>query len=226
MQNMGIPLLLILVSAIPAGAAFLWFRLSRYPFSCLRILASLFIGASSIFPALLLQSFFAGIFPPVTDTASLLVEFFVRIAFAEELGRILLLAPLLLVFGRLDLSKPRQAPEATGMACGLFAGLGFGILESAIYGIASPMNALLRAFTSTPLHAACGARVGSAAAILREKPVSAFVRFASAVAIHGVYNLLVPLGNLAFLFAILIVFSSLASSVLGIARGMRAEDAE
>jgi len=231
MPNIGVLLALILVSAIPAVAAFLWFRLSRYPFSPRMFLVSLFVGATSLFVALLLQNLIAGIgiLPPLTDRRGLLAEIFVRIAFAEELSRLVLLVPLFLAFRRLnrDPLPGGISADTMGKASGLVAGLGFGVLESAIYGASYPINALLRAFTAAPLHAACGSRVGSAITLFRGNTALAVFQFASAVAIHGVYNLMVVApGRLSPWVAILVAVSALASSVQAISRGMRMEDGE
>jgi RsiW-degrading membrane proteinase PrsW (M82 family) len=107
-------------------------------------------------------------------------------------------------------------------AAGLIAGLGFAILESAVYGAANPGNALLRAFTAAPLHGACGSRVGASVVLLREHPVQAVSRFLTAVVIHGIYNfmLIIP-GRLPPLTAVLIALSALASAVVTIHRGAR-----
>jgi RsiW-degrading membrane proteinase PrsW (M82 family) len=106
-------------------------------------------------------------------------------------------------------------------AAGLIAGLGFAILESAVYGASNPGNALLRAFTSAPLHGACGSRVGSSIVIFRKYPIQGFLRFLFAVATHGIYNfmLIIP-GNLSTVIAILIALTALASSLLAIRSGM------
>jgi len=233
MLNFGVLFALILVSAVPAVAAFAWLRLARYPFPAPRLLISLFVGATSLFAALFLQSFLAGtgLFPPLTSRAGLLAEIFIRIAFTEELSRLLLLAPLLLAFQRLDLWKAPSAEgvsaDTAGRVYGLVAGLGFGILESAAYGASNPLNAALRAFTATPLHAACASRVGCAAAALRERPAFAAAQFLSAVFIHGAYNLMIITpGRLAPWVAIFLAFYALAFSVRAIVRGMRAEDSE
>ena len=239
MTNLGIILALILVSAVPAVAVFAWFRLARYPFSPLAFLLSLFAGATSVFAALFMQHFLAvaGIFPPLTNRTSLLVEIFVRIAFTEEFSRVLLLAPLFLLFRRIgNWKNPAEAAgvsdDTRGKVFGLVAGIGFGIFESAVfgtyYGAAYPfLHVLLRAFTATPLHAACASRVGSSVAGFRKRPALAVFQFLSAVAIHGLYNLLIVTpGRIMPWVAVFVAFSALFSSIQAIVRGMRAEDGE
>jgi len=243
MPNIGILLVLILVSAVPAIAVFIWFRVARYRFSTVVFFVSLFVGATSVFVALFLQDFVGRIisFPPLTDGAGLFMEILIRIALTEEVSRLLLLVPLFLVFRRFNVTgwaidwarqpkygengiTPIPLTETMGKTSGLVAGLGFGILESAIYGAADPFNALLRAFTATPLHAACGSRVGSSIMTFRERPALAIFQFLSAVAIHGIYNLMIVFpGRFPPFIAIFIAFSALLSSVQAISRGMRAE---
>jgi len=246
MPNLGILLVLILVSAIPAIAVFIWFRVARYKFSTVVFFISLFVGATSLFAALFLQGFVSGIdiLPPLTDSVGLFMEILIRIALTEELSRLLLLIPLFLLFRRFNVTgwttdwarqpkygengiTPIPLAETMGKASGLVAGLGFGILESAIYGAADPFNAFLRAFTATPLHAACGSRVGSSIMTFRERPALAVFQFISAVVIHGIYNLMVVFpGRFPPFIAIFIAFSALFSSVQAISRGMRAEAGE
>jgi len=243
MPNVGILLVLILISAIPVIAVFIWFRVARYPLSTVVFFISLFVGATSLFAALFLQEFVSriGILPPLTDSVGLFIEILIRIALTEELSRLLLLIPLFMVFRRFNVVgwltnwagqlgqgenaiSPMPSAETMGKASGLVAGLGFGVLESAIYGAADPFNALLRAFTATPLHAACASRVGSSIMTFRERPALAIFQFLSAVIIHGIYNLMVVFpGRFPPFIAIFIAFSALLSSVQAISRGMRAE---
>jgi len=230
---------LVLVSAIPAIVVFLWFRLSRFPVSAGVFLVSFFAGVSSVLVALflhLLAGNVIGIFSPITNPRTeLLVISFFRDAFPEELSRLAFLIPLFLVFrrfnpagwivGRSTGGADRPSAETMGRASGFVAGLGFGILEGAIYGAADPFNALLRVFTSTLLHAACGSRVGSSIMIFREKPALGVFQFLSAVAIHGIYNFMIySPGRVSYFVAIFVVFSALASCLKTIDTGMRAED--
>ena len=227
---MGILLAVIIVSSLPAVAVFLWFRLARYPFASRLFLAVLFAGATSPFAAIALQNFVSstGILPPMTGRAGLFAEIFVRIAFIEELSRLLPLVPVFLAFARFAperLSPAGVSAQTMGMACGFVAGLGFGIFEGAAYGASDPANALWRIVSSTPLHAACGSRVGAAAAGFHGRPVQAGFRFLSAVAIHGLYNLLaVTPGRVSPTVAILVAVLAMASSARKIAVGMRGGD--
>ena len=233
MSSVGVLLLLLLISSIPAIAVFIWFRCAHYPFSLPRFSFSLLAGAASFFPALFFQTVLASerwsFF--LTGKWGLITGIFFRIAFTEELSRLIVLILLFFVIHRLSaVEQPDSNPvsaDTMASAAGLIAGLGFAILESTVYGASNPGNALLRTFTAAPLHGACGFRVGSAIAMFRERRAQAIFRFLSAVAIHGIYNfmLLIP-GLFPSIAAILIALSALASSVLTIHRGMKCENAE
>jgi len=214
--------MLIFISSIPAIAAFLWFRIARYPFSTPRFSAALLAGAASFFPALLFQNFFragSGIFR-FSSKWGLFAEIFIRIAFTEEFSRFLILLILFAIIRRAA-KKPADIMangiNAAGIyaaASGLIAGLGFAILESAVYGASNPGNALLRAFTAAPLHGACGSRVGSSVELLREHPVQGILRFLSAVAVHGAYNFMLNIpGRFPPIAAVLIAISALVSAI-------------
>lgn len=233
MSGIGVLLILLFVSSIPAIAVFMWFRFARYPFSLPRFSISLLAGAISFFPALLLQNLFAarnGIFH-IIGKWSLIAEIFFRIAFTEEFSRLLILCILIFAFRRLSAIVPPDSNTAVSAgtiagASGLIAGLGFAILESAVYGASNPGNALLRIFTAAPLHGACGFRVGSSVAMFREHSVQALFRFLTAVIIHGIYNfmLIIP-GFFPLIAAILIALSALATAIVTIQRGMKGENA-
>ena len=216
MSGIGVLVILILISSIPVIAVFAWFRFARYQYSPVDFSVSLLAGAASFFPALFLQNLLtkAEVIFHSTNKWSLFAEIFIRIALTEELSRFLLLAVLFLVIRRF------RADNTTALAAGLIAGLGFAILESAVYGASNPGNALLRAFTAAPLHGACGARVGASAAALGNRPVPAVFRFLTAVTLHGIYNfmLIIP-GRLPLITAVLIALSAFASTIVTIRGG-------
>jgi len=207
----GALFILIFISSLPAIAVFLWFRMAHYPFSMSRFSTSLLAGAASIFPALLFQYIFKagnGIFQ-FSGKWGLFAEIFIRIAFTEELSRFL---TLLILFAAV--CRVSGNPVRTVNAAGLVAGLGFAILESAVYGASNPGNALLRAFTAAPLHGACGSRVGSSVILLREHPVPGIIRFLSAVVLHGAYNFMLYIpGRFPPIAAVLIAISALVSAI-------------
>jgi RsiW-degrading membrane proteinase PrsW (M82 family) len=237
MSGVGVLIILLFVSSIPAIAVFMWFRFARYPFSLPRFSLALLSVSVAFFPALLFQKLLSveGGFSSVMGKWGPVAEIFIRIAFTEEFSCLLILSILFFAMSRFD-SRLRQAQHPNeantisavtmASAAGLIAGLGFAILESAVYGASNPGNALLRTFTAAPLHGACGFRVGSSVAMFRESPVQAVFRFLSAVVIHGIYNfmLLIP-GFLPTIGAILIVLFALATSILAIRNGMKGENA-
>ena len=216
MSGLGVLIILIIISSIPVIAVFVWFRLARYQYSPVDFSVSLLAGAASFFPALIFQNLLAGvngIFHPAGKWG-LFAEIFVRIALTEELSRFLLLSILFLIIRRF------RSGGTASLAAGLIAGLGFAILESAVYGASNPGNALLRIVTAAPLHGACGARVGASIVTLGDRPVQAVFRFLTAVTIHGIYNfmLIIP-GRLPPIVAVLIALTAFASSVAAIRGG-------
>lgn len=243
MPGVGVLIILLFISSIPAIAVFMWFRFARYPFSLRRFSFSLLAGAVSFFPALLFQHLLdaadKGIFYAMGKWG-LFTRIFIRIAFTEEFSRLIILIILFLVIHRFSsIRQPGQdltSLQETGLhnaisantmasATGLVAGLGFAILESAVYGASDPGNALLRIFTAAPLHGACGFRVGSSVVLFRGHPIQAVFRFLSAVVIHGIYNfmLIIP-GFISSIIAILIALFALTASILAIHNGMKGEN--
>ena len=213
-------LVIILISAIPVIAVYIWFRFAKYQFSLIWFLFALLAGAAAFFPALFLQNLL-NISISAGGRLNLFYQFFIRIAATEEVSRLLMLSVFFFMSGRITKEIAGQFPSwdtiRRGTAGGLVAGLGFAILESARYA-ANDMSiniTLLRIFTAA-LHAACGSRVGSAAVMFRSNPFQAFMRLLTAIAIHGIYNFMAALPGFPSLMAILIAVSAVASSILTI----------
>lgn len=240
MSSIGVLFLLLFISSIPAIAVFVWFHLTHYPFSVPRFSFSLLAGAASFFPALFFQSIFitGNQISRITGKWSLVTEIFVRIALTEELSRLIMLSVLFFAFHRFSsMGRPRTVTDTRNdvlntpvsavvmaSAAGLIAGLGFAILEGTVYGASNPDNTLLRIFTATPLHGACGFRVGASIAMFRKRPVQAVFRFLSAVVIHGIYNFMLFLpGFFPALAAVLIALSALISCVMTITDEMKSD---
>lgn len=228
MSGLGLLLILILFSSLPAAAVYLWFRVARYPFSLLMFLSALFAGGAAFFPAFFLQQLFpAEIW--ITGRRGLFIQTFIRVALIEELSRLLV---LLIFFGILRQIAAKTAgvenalaPESfstfiQGSAVGLIAGLGFAIFESAAYSVFDANIVIIRALTAAPLHGACGSRVGSAAIMFREHPVQAVFRILSAAAIHGIYNFMIVIPGFPSIIAVLIALSALASAIISIRGGL------
>jgi RsiW-degrading membrane proteinase PrsW (M82 family) len=218
---MGALFILIFISSIPAIAAFLWFRLARYPFSMPWFSAALLAGAASFFPALLLQNLLrttSGVFL-FYGKWGLFADIYIRTALTEELSRFL----ILLILFAIILRAAGKPVNIMANAAGLVAGLGFAILESAVYGASNPGNALLRAFTAAPLHGACGSRIGASVLLLRDNPAQGIFRFLSAVVIHGTYNFMLRIqGRFPPIAAVLIAISALLSAIQVIRSEMKA----
>jgi len=234
MSGVGVLIILLFISSIPAIAVFIWFRCARYPFSLPRFSFSLLAGALSFFPALLLQNILTAVSETLYAAGKwgFIAEIFVRIAFTEEFSRLIMLIILFSIIRRVSSAGQGDSElnvtisaDTMASASGLIAGLGFAILESAVYGASNPGNALLRTFTAAPLHGACGFRAGSSIAMFPDRPVQAVFRFLSAVVIHGIYNfmLIIP-GFFPSIAAILIAIFALAASIMAIRGGMKGED--
>jgi len=217
-------MILILISSIPVIVVYFWFSIAKYQFPLIRFLFVLLAGAAALFPALVLQNLL--IIPDFNQgSAALLYEFFIRIAFSEELSRLIMLIIFFLISGSLKQGEGLYQPLTfnvikKGAAIGLVAGLGFSIIESARYA-AQDMNfniLMLRFFTAA-LHGACGSRIGTAALLLRTNPMQAVLRILTATAIHGVYNLMVSMPGLAFIAAVIIALCSFIAAALVIRSG-------
>jgi len=214
-------LILILVSSLPMIAVYIWFRLAKYQFSLIRFLFALLAGGAAFFPALILQDLINISIPQ--GRAALFYHGFVRIAFTEEVSRLLLLLVFFFISGLIkpavDTGQPvsyNAVKKAT--ATGLVAGLGFAILETAVYA-ASNITVLLLRIVTAALHAACGSRVGAAAAMLRTNPMQAIFRLITATAIHGVYNLMVIRPGVSSIAAVLIAISAISTAIMTIKGG-------
>lgn len=225
--------MIILISSIPVIAVYLWFHLAKYQFKLVRFLFALLAGAATFIPALILQQFL--IIPSLTlGRTALLYEFFVRIAFTEEMCRLLMISIFYLA-GNLIIKRNSVKPDEPvsqqltfnefkkGSAIGLVAGLGFALLESVRFTVSSLDTGILflRIFSAFPLHASCGSRVGAAAVMFRSHPKQALLRIITATAIHGVYNFMLELPfGIPSITAILIALSAFITSVLNI-RGVQ-----
>jgi RsiW-degrading membrane proteinase PrsW (M82 family) len=222
MMGIWILVSLIFISSLPIFAAFIWFRIIRFPLTIRWFLGSLATGAAG----LLLAGFLQGLFPPLTgiDMGTLLFKLFIQFALTEEFGRLIFIYLFLRIYRRFLNPSPDQFSDTTlpsGPATGFLAGLGFAVIETAVYGAADPGSAFLRAFVVAPLHGACGCRVGLTAASLSRSPFRAFMFFLYAVGIHGMYNFMVINPALPPFFPIILVFAALLSSIRIIRRERR-----
>jgi RsiW-degrading membrane proteinase PrsW (M82 family) len=229
MQGSLVIISLIFISSLPVIAVYIWFRLAKYKLSIVQFLLALLTGAAAFFPALIFQNAFR--FSSIDSGRwALFFHVFIRIAFSEELSRLLMLIIFFWVSTKFDpkargINQPLSFNSVVkGSAVGLVAGLGFAVLESAVYGASNTRILLLRAVTAAPLHGACGSRVGSAAVMLRTNPFQAIFRLLAATAIHGIYNFMVSMPGFPSVAAICIAISALASTVVTIRNGWNIDE--
>lgn len=221
MLGLWAPFLLICVAIIPLVPFFVWFKARN--FGSLRFLLSLGAGILAIIPAALVQRFF----PPPNPRFGIGPELFgafIRISLVEETCRFLTLSLLFhfCPYSRIaapHISFPNGENKKVsffGGPSGLVAGLGFAAGESVFYGLTDPGVVILRAFTAAPLHAACGARIGTALGVLTEAPLRAGFLILAAIFIHGIYNFFILNPGIPWFLPVFIALTALASSILAI----------
>jgi RsiW-degrading membrane proteinase PrsW (M82 family) len=206
--------LLIFVAALPIIPVWVWFRIGKIPIPPVRFMMALMTGAGAAVIAVGLQL----LVPPgnLPTVSEVLFGVFIRVALTEEVGR--LVALVLLFWFESARGKGEAGTPALNSAVGLLVGLGFALIESASYGAGTFGAAVVRAVTAAPLHGACGARVGMALAVYRGSPGQALGRFVSAVAIHGMYNLMVISPGVPWFLPVLVAFTALFASIQVIRR--------
>ena len=233
---MSAPLILIgiiFAAAFPLIAVYFLFRLAKYKYPLSRYLITVLVGSAAFLPALLLQNILA--IPVYYGRVALFYHYFIRIALTEELSRLLMLFIFFWFYKRFkSLSDSNYAidgkqPPALevikiGTAAGLVSGLGFAMFENAVYA-ASNINLLLLRLVTAALHAACGSRIGAAAVTFRSNPVKAAARVLSAVAIHGIYNLMVTLPGISSIVAVLIALSAFTIAMISITGNSQSAEA-
>ena len=216
MNGIWILLFLILAAALPVIIVFFWLRTRKPALTPLWFLVSLAAGVISLLAAALIQ----GLFPPSgwkgQDGPGMVFFYvFIRIALVEEASRLFTIIPILKAIDLLPIAENRRRyiDMAFGASLGFVVGLGFATLESAIYGIADINITLIRAFTASPLHGACGIRAGTAVFSFRQYPAKAAFLFISAVLFHGVYNLIIDSPFIPSVLAVLVAFAALFASL-------------
>jgi RsiW-degrading membrane proteinase PrsW (M82 family) len=222
MNGIAVLLLLILISAIPVLPLFLWIRRRAFPIRPSWFLLALLAGAVSLALAALLQ-----ILIPASDDitmGNLIVSIFVRIALTEEVSRLLVLLAFFAIARRFA-SRTAPAADTTfssssiddvrvcGVLTGIIAGLGFAVIETALYGSSNFTIALVRAITAAPLHGACGARIGLGAVQIRTGPLRSIGNIFYAVIIHGMYNFMLISPGIPVIFPVLIAITAFFSVI-------------
>ncbi|MCL2765611.1 MAG: PrsW family glutamic-type intramembrane protease [Treponema sp.] len=228
MPGSFILVILIIASSLPAIAVYIWFRFAKYQLTLVQFLSALLAGAAAFFPALIFQDFLNIPFS-AGGRGPFFYQFFIRIALTEELSRFLVLLIFFWISSNkhgIDKSEYNLSRNLTfnivkkATAIGLVAGFGFAILESARYA-AVQMDIsilLLRIFTAA-LHGACGSRIGAAVVMFRSSPVQAILRIITAIAIHGIYNMMLTMPGFSPIAAYLIAVSALITAIMTIRGG-------
>jgi hypothetical protein len=199
----------ILLSVLPLAVAWFWQR--RSGVSALYFLAALASGILSLALAAVLQMALPAAGYGIPGGAA--AKFVIRTALIEEGSRLAALAALFWAFRLLKKAKPENA-GAAGMA----AGLAFAAVESISLAAANPLAAAIRLPSAVILHAACGIRCAAALSLSSINLFSRAGMFAMAVALHAVYNFMVPRGGLFTALAILLAFSAFISGLKRITR--------
>jgi RsiW-degrading membrane proteinase PrsW (M82 family) len=211
MNGIAVLLLLILISALPVLPLFFWIRRRAFPIRPSWFLLALLAGAVSLALAALLQ-----ILIPASDSitmGNLIVSIFVRIALTEEVSRLLVLLAFFAIARRFDPQSSIDAVRVRGVLTGIIAGLGFAVIETALYGSSNFTIALVRAITAAPLHGACGARIGLGTVQIKTEPVRGIGNIFYAIIIHGTYNFMLISPGIPVIFPAFIAITAFFSSL-------------
>jgi RsiW-degrading membrane proteinase PrsW (M82 family) len=221
MNGILVLFLLSLIAVAPIIPLYIWFRIRR--FGTLPFLLALGTGFVTVFVAALGHYFFTPL--SEQDGMGALVLGVLRISLIEELSRLLCLY-LLLRFCSVARIQAQTEPQQIGPTVpasffgtpsGMAAGLGFAAAENIFYSVSNPGAALWRIFTAA-LHAACGARIGTALSVgmgpNRKQTLAGFSMILAAILIHAMYNFSVLNPRVPDIIPALLALTSLASSVL------------
>ncbi|GMO20766.1 MAG: hypothetical protein LBG79_06910 [Spirochaetaceae bacterium] len=200
--------LILLLAFAPAALG--WFYINRRGVKLRVYFALVFLGGGVL--SLAFAAFAQAFLPEIyleTGIESIFFEF-LRTAFLEEVSRFIVLSICFTLVRRVFRVTLNNALASSG---GLLAGLSFAALETAAHAATETGALLTRALSAAPLHGACGLRCAQSANCVKGSPVKALGRFASAAALHGFYNLMIPRGGLSSALAIILAISSLISGL-------------
>jgi RsiW-degrading membrane proteinase PrsW (M82 family) len=215
----GVPVLflLLLIALLPAIPLYIWFRVRR--FGDLPFFLALGAGVFTVVIAALGHGFFVPL--REQDGVGALALGVFRISLVEEMSRLLC---LYLLFRFCSIARIPAGSQTAffGAPSGLAAGLGFAAAEGIFYSVSNPGAALWRIFArrifATALHAACGARIGTALSLLidtdRKQAPAAAVMILTAMLIHAMYNFCILNPRVPSFLAALLALFFLASSLL------------
>ncbi len=152
----------------------------------------------------------------VETIADVFLNIIVRTAVPEELSRFIAAFLFIMTAKRWKRLNPIET-KSDGSAAGLVIGLGFALLETAGYAMSNIEITFLRAVTASPIHAACGIRIGmSAVSFCTHKNASGLWNMLLAILIHTVYNFIILNPETPLVFLVLIAAASLISSLMNI----------
>ncbi len=150
------------------------------------VLFSFILGYFAVLPALLFELVLGSVQTTEGTLGSMIFRAFVVVAFAEEGAKYL--AVRLFVFRHRKFDGLVDSMVCTGAA-----GLGFALFENVTYSFGSPAIVLVRGITAVPLHLAASGFLGYFAG--RRKPGYAVLGLLVAVIVHGVFDLMLFIGN-------------------------------
>lgn len=212
MRGLGSLFSLIILAALPIGLACLWLIIRKYKFTTVWFLCSLLAGFLSVGIAYFIQSLFPAMY--METIWDLLKKIVLQTAVPEEGSRLI----AAFIFFALAKRWKRLGPIETqsgGAAAGVIMGLGFALLETIAYSITNIQVTLLRAFTSSPLHAACGVRAGMGAVSFRQRRTASGIwNIVLAVLIHSAYNFSIVSPRAPAFLPIIIVLAGTISSLV------------
>ncbi|MCL2833076.1 MAG: PrsW family glutamic-type intramembrane protease [Treponema sp.] len=208
------------IALLPLVPLFFWFRHKKY--GAFKFLLPAAAGILTVLITGFVQNFLPLHLPGQNAMKDLLFSVFVRVSLMEELIRLLVLFLLFSFFPAVKiLNQEKDLSLFFGAPSGLAAGLGFAAGESVFYGLLDPGAALLRLVTAVPIHAACGARIGSGLGQLRSHPVGGIVLFVTAYLIHAVYDLCIQNPVVPEFLSVFIALAALATSLFNIFYGIQ-----
>lgn len=203
---------LILSAALPIVLAYLWLIMRKYRFNMIWFLCALLAGIISVLIVFCIQM----IIPvfAVETTAELFLNIIIRTAVPEELSRFLVAFLIIALAKRWKRLNPIET-KSDGAAVGLVIALGFALFETAGYAMSNIQITFLRAVTTSPLHAACGIRIGMSAVSFRNHHTASGIWNALlAIFIHTAYNFIILNPGTPLVFLILITVTSIVSSLM------------
>lgn len=182
--------LLLIAMAIAPGAAIMWFIYSRdkYEKEPKKLLLWCFLfGIASIIPAVILEAIGQAVGFGISDNIFITFIFaFVVVGFSEEFSKYIFLNWY--AFKKKEFNEPFD-----GIVYAVMIGMGFAVFENIFYVLSNGFtNALMRAVTAVPAHAAFGVIMGYYFGLAKFNKKKQFqykmTGLLGAIALHGGYD--------------------------------------